>query len=149
MTSEPAALPDLRRVVTGHDSSGVAIVRSDDLTQASAMWRGIKFGPLWTSQSVPTDDNNSDVDGATRALNGDMGIVMRDGVTLRYTDLAPGASAALHRTSSLDHNILITGKLVLVMEDGSETLLQTPGDVVVQRGTLHAWRNPGPGRVRE
>lgn len=34
------------------------------------------------------------------------------------------------------------------MEDGSETLLENPGDVVVQRGTIHGWKNPGPGWAR-
>lgn len=34
------------------------------------------------------------------------------------------------------------------MEDGSETLLDNPGDIVIQRGTMHAWRNPGPGWTR-
>lgn len=34
------------------------------------------------------------------------------------------------------------------MEDGSETLIENPGDVVIQRGTVHAWKNPGPGWVR-
>ncbi|KAJ8495616.1 hypothetical protein ONZ51_g1619 [Trametes cubensis] len=62
--------------------------------------------------------------------------------------MAPGASAAAHRTSSLDHNILISGKLILVMEDGSETLLDQPGDIVVQRGTIHGWKNPGPEWTR-
>ena len=42
----------------------------------------------------------------------------------------------------------MTGKLLLVMEDGSEVLLEHPGDTVVQRGTIHAWKNPGPGWAR-
>ena len=42
----------------------------------------------------------------------------------------------------------VSGKLILVMEDGSETLIENPGDVVVQRGTVHAWKNPGPEWVR-
>lgn len=38
--------------------------------------------------------------------------------------------------------------MILVMEDGSETLIDNPGDTVVQRGTIHAWRNPGPEWTR-
>jgi hypothetical protein len=37
---------------------------------------------------------------------------------------------------------IVAGELILIMEDGAETYLRTPGDTVVQRGTLHAWRNP-------
>ena len=32
----------------------------------------------------------------------------------------------------------------MVMEDGSEHLIDQPGSIVVQKGTMHAWRNPGP-----
>lgn len=48
-----------------------------------------------------------------------------------------------HRTSSVDLNILVQGELVLIMEDGSEKHLKNPGDTVVQKGTIHGWRNPG------
>ncbi|PSS37660.1 hypothetical protein PHLCEN_2v484 [Hermanssonia centrifuga] len=34
------------------------------------------------------------------------------------------------------------------MEDGSEHLLDQPGSIVIQRGTMHAWRNPGPEWAR-
>jgi len=89
-----------------------------------------------------------DVDGSKRTPDGDFGIVMRNGTSLRYTDLAPGATAALHRTSSLDYNILISGKLILVLDDGVEAAFDTPGDLIIQRGTIHAWRNPGPEWTR-
>ncbi|KAI0669831.1 hypothetical protein C8Q78DRAFT_148326 [Trametes maxima] len=91
---------------------------------------------------------NSRTDGAARKADGDLGIVKKSGTNLQYTDLAPGATATSHRTSSLDYNILISGKLILIMEDGLETTFDTPGDVVVQRGTIHAWKNPGPEWAR-
>lgn len=37
---------------------------------------------------------------------------------------------------------LVSGELILIMEDGTEKLLKNPGDVVIQKGSLHAWRNP-------
>ena len=37
----------------------------------------------------------------------------------------------------------VSGEVVLVFPDGAETHLKNPGDTVVQRGTNHAWRNPG------
>ena len=42
----------------------------------------------------------------------------------------------------------VSGKLILEMEDGTEVLLENPGDTVVMRGALHAWRNPGPEWAR-
>jgi len=41
---------------------------------------------------------------------------------------------------TVDYNILISGELVLMLEEG-EVTLSGPGDVVVQRNTNHAWRN--------
>ncbi|MGI4813601.1 MAG: cupin domain-containing protein [Janthinobacterium lividum] len=46
----------------------------------------------------------------------------------------------MHKTETVDFIVIISGRLRLVMDEG-ETLLQ-PGDVVIQRGTNHAWSNP-------
>ena len=45
----------------------------------------------------------------------------------------------MHRTESIDYGIVISGEITLVLDRG-ETLLKQ-GDVVVQRGTNHAWAN--------
>ena len=37
----------------------------------------------------------------------------------------------------------MSGEVILVFPDGTETYLKNPGDTVVQRGTNHAWKNPG------
>ncbi|KAI1797943.1 hypothetical protein LXA43DRAFT_275784 [Ganoderma leucocontextum] len=143
-------LPGIRRIVTGHSSDGVAVVKTDSVVDSHDVglaMPGVRVGPIWKTGALPVPDNNQEKDDATRPLDGGLG-VMKNGTNLQYTDLAPGASAPLHRTSSLDHNILLSGRLILIMEDGSEILLDKPGDTVVQRGTIHAWRNPGPEWTR-
>ncbi|CDO71621.1 hypothetical protein BN946_scf184911.g91 [Trametes cinnabarina] len=168
-TESTGVLPGVRRVVTGHRvDDGLAIVKSDELMPSREAKQGhpdIRVGALWATDSIP-HRNATRTDGATRKPDGDFGIVKKSGTNLQYTDLAPGATVAAHRTSSLDHNVLseqhivfqsgcaliidtvVSGKLVLIMEDGSETLLDKPGDLVVQRGTIHAWRNPGADWAR-
>ena len=42
----------------------------------------------------------------------------------------------------LTYMYLVSGKVVLMTDDGTETLVENPGDVVIQRGNMHAWRNP-------
>ncbi|TBU35322.1 hypothetical protein BD311DRAFT_745963 [Dichomitus squalens] len=146
-----APLPGVRRIVTGHSADGVAVAKVDgivDSLEVGPKMPGVRVGSMWKTGALPVKDNNDETDGATRAPDGDFGMIMKSGTNLQYTDLAPGASAPMHRTSSLDHNILLSGKLILIMEDGSETLLEKPGDTVVQRGTIHAWRNPGPEWTR-
>lgn len=49
----------------------------------------------------------------------------------------------MHRTPTLDYIVVIQGLLELILDSG-ETRLLHPGDTVVQRGTMHAWRNPSP-----
>jgi len=65
-----------------------------------------------------------------------------NGTNLRCTDLAPDTETPMHRTVSLDYNILLQGELILTLDDGSETHLKNPGDTVITKGSMHAWRNP-------
>ena len=53
----------------------------------------------------------------------------------------------MHRYAS-DLLRSVAGKIILEMEDGSETLIEGVGDIVIQKGTVHGWRNPGPGWTR-
>jgi quercetin dioxygenase-like cupin family protein len=53
----------------------------------------------------------------------------------------PG-SPGMHTTDIVDYGICIRGELWLELDDGAEERI-TPGTVVVQRGTRHAWRNRG------
>lgn len=48
----------------------------------------------------------------------------------------------MHTTDSVDYGVCLTGELYLELDDGAEQHL-TPGTLVVQRGTRHAWRNRG------
>jgi len=140
----------LRRVVTAHDGA-LGTVRADGplLSQAYPGQSTSRFGVVWTFDRVPTNDNNIEDDGAEREVKGPgLGIVHEGGAACRYSDLAPGARVPMHRTTSVDLNILVHGELVLIMEDGSETHLKTPGDTVVQRGTAHGWYNPGDTYAR-
>ncbi|TFK57125.1 hypothetical protein OE88DRAFT_1650721 [Heliocybe sulcata] len=139
-----STLPDLRRVVTAHDAEGNAIVESDVGIPSQPMgdYEGLAVGTVWASAPIPAKDNNLPEDGAKRYVGGN-GLVVPNGAGLRYTDLGPGAITPMHRTSSVDYNVLIQGELTLIMEDGSETHVKNPGDVVIQKGTNHAWCNPG------
>jgi len=48
---------------------------------------------------------------------------------------------SMHRTRTIDYLIILTGEVTLVLDEGEVVL--KPFDVVVQRGTSHAWRNTG------
>lgn len=127
----------VRRVVTGHDADGRARFVSD----ATFEPRDVPSGDaamclVWTAPNLPVD-NNDPVDGRER----DAGTTLRGGSVIRIVDLYPGQQSPMHRTSSIDYGIVLSGQLELELDDGVRTLLH-PGDIVVQRGTMHLWRNP-------
>jgi uncharacterized cupin superfamily protein len=45
----------------------------------------------------------------------------------------------MHRTESVDYGIVLEGAMTLVLDDSEVALAQ--GDIVIQRGTNHAWAN--------
>jgi len=140
--SSPSQRPEVRRIVTSHDDKGLGTIQNDSQLRFEDIpgMNGARAAAVWvTADGLPTNDNNTSEDGANRVVNG---IVSLNGTNLLCTDLAPGAQTPMHRTTSLDYNILLQGELILIMDDGSETHLKNPGDTVIQKGTMHAWRNP-------
>ena len=131
------ALPPVRRVVTGHDANGLAVVHSDtEFTVEPIAIGGADFALMWTTATVPVD-NNDETDGRTR----DAGLTINQGSVIRIVDLWPGSVSPMHRTSSIDYGIVLAGTVELELDGGSKTLIG-PGSVIVQRGTNHLWRNP-------
>ena len=160
---------NIRRVVTGHDATGKAIVLTDgnppNITRSDVQ-DDLSFYELWntgenhivTAQThEPTDDHTD-----TAPPKG--------GTVIRVVDIPPegqdgpkfdkeqakklfeavglgenaehtvtGRHPLMHRTESIDYGIVLEGQIVLLLDD-SEVVLEV-GDVVVQRGTIHAWTN--------
>lgn len=130
-------LPPVRRVVTGHDAAGKAVVTSDATFASTPNPAGTaEFTLIWTSQGSPIDN-----DDATDGRDRDTDLTLPGGSVIRVVDMLPQTTAPMHRTSSLDYGIVISGKIELILDDQSATLVE-PGGVVVQRGTIHSWRNP-------
>ena len=48
----------------------------------------------------------------------------------------------MHTTRTIDFEIVLSGEVVLELDDGATVHLH-PGDTVVQNGTRHRWHNPG------
>ncbi len=119
-----------RRVVTGLDSNGRSCVLID----------GPSERVIWSTDSFPAD--NSGVEDA-----GGGGFAFPDqGTLFRYYDFPPGYRIGLHASDTIDYAVVLAGEIVLATET-SETVLRA-GDVIVDRGTLHAWRNESDGDCR-
>lgn len=160
----------VRRVVTGHDASGKAVVLSDSeppLVIRSPVQPGLAFHEIWNTTEMPMPLAAA-YDEPTHKHSGTA--PPKGGTVIRIVDLPPegpdgpqfdkeqsrelfsavglaenaerhkpGRHPLMHRTESIDYGIVLSGEIVLLLDD-SEVHLKT-GDVVVQRGTVHAWTN--------
>jgi hypothetical protein len=129
--------PGVRRIITGHNAQGRSyIIRDDRITTGAfpSLYKAtgdlpLGPGPAGEPQKImPTD---------APQLEPSLG-----GSSFHFVTLPPtprGAKPGWHRTMTLDYNILLGGELVLMVDEGETTL--RPGDVVIQRNTMHAWRN--------
>lgn len=136
---------EVRRVITGHDPNGKAIAASDErMTGVSAPARPyISRCEIWSTDKMPVD-NSMAAEAAQKK-----GFVVRhnyvgngQGSVIRITEFAPGAPKFMHRTETVDYAILLSGECDLELDDGKTVHLKQ-GDIVVQRGTMHAWVNNG------
>jgi quercetin dioxygenase-like cupin family protein len=124
----------IRRVVTGHDASGKAIVTIDETLPGVSMRPGVSATVAWTSEGFPVD-NNGDTDEAKRQT----GTTHTNGTVFRIIEFAPGNGGRNHRTDSIDYAVVMSGEIDMDL-DGEEVHLKV-GDVIVQRGTIHNWIN--------
>ena len=136
----------IRRIVTGHDANGKAIVASDEhMMGVSAPARpGISRCEIWSADKMPVDNSEGAAAEAQRK-----GFVVRynyvgsgQGNVCRVVEFAPGGAKFMHRTETLDYAILLKGECDLELDDG-KTIHMKQGDICVQRGTIHAWVNNG------
>jgi naringenin degradation protein FdeH len=158
----------IRRVVTGKDATGKAIAVIDAV--AASVHRREELGVtntlLWVTDSIPADLSNRE-DAANRKI----GVEPPPGGTIfRVIEFAPerevkadyatrlrifqGLGLApegesrekprdptMHRTKTIDYALILSGEIDMLLDE-SEIHLK-PGDVVIQRGTNHAWVNRG------
>lgn len=138
-TGNGIELPDgMRRIVTGHDPEGKSYIVSDERVTSGSFPNLFQttgadpFGP------GPEDTPRNLLPTDSPQLEPAVG-----GANFVFVTLPPTMSNAelfWHRTETVDINVLLGGELILVLEK-EETTLQ-PGDAVIQRNTMHAWKNP-------
>lgn len=127
-----------RRVVTGHDANGKAVVLFDGPCGNIISHRpGQERSLIWMNDTLPAN-NEGDEDMGER----DVGVGTRGGAIFGIVRTEPGTRPRMHRTETIDYGVIVKGSLVLELDDGVEVELKT-GDVFVQRGTIHAWHNRG------
>lgn len=130
----------IRRVVTGHDETGKAVVTFDSVPQSIGPMRpGVTGCVAWTTDKTPADLLGDEDMGLRPVATAHAG-----GTVFRIVEYQPGAAPRNHRTASIDYGVVMSGEIDMVLDDGVTVHLRA-GDVLVQRGTIHNWVNRGSG----
>ena len=158
----------VRRIVTGHDGHGRSLVQEDGPPPRVATLggeNGTTFHEIWNTRATPAPIDRTSGEppeagisllpppGGTRIRildippdDGTVAALPREAVRALFEAIGAGHALAenpphplMHRTETLDYGIVLEGELVLILDDG-ETVVRA-GDIIVQRGTSHAWAN--------
>ena len=146
MRSDKPDYPPIRRIVTGHDAHGLAKVITDG---PATNWKSGSPGTvstlIWSTDSTPADISAGETieDLGARLLGT---APPANGTRFAVIDFPPGNSGRMHRTETIDYVIVIAGEIDMDMDNSTVRL--KAGDVMVQRGTNHAWVNRGSERAR-
>jgi quercetin dioxygenase-like cupin family protein len=127
----------IRRVVTGHDAQGRALVAIDEVC-GNVISRRPNHAScvVWSTREFPAD-NGDERDGAAR----EVATTDPNGTVFRIVEYRPGVAPRNHRTESIDYAVVLAGGIDMELE--GETVQLRAGDVLVQRGTVHNWVNRG------
>jgi mannose-6-phosphate isomerase-like protein (cupin superfamily) len=126
-----------RRVVTGRDATGRAVVKIDEIAKNLVLSRpGATSCVVWTTEGFPVANTGEEDEGLRKT-----GTTLDNGTVFRILELAPGVSPRNHRTDSIDYAVVMSGEVDMELDD--TTVHLKAGDVLVQRGTIHNWVNRG------
>ncbi|MDB5980216.1 MAG: cupin 2 protein [Pseudomonas sp.] len=158
----------IRRIVTGHDEQGNSVFVSDDNTPRAEAFTSIPghaMAQLWMTGANPTLPE----EGSDPTLSHPSLIPSQGGTSFAVFDFPPdhvmqnpvdGAQAfeeltralpglietfepdhpGMHTTPTIDYGIILEGEMWLELDNGEARLIKA-GDIVIQNGTRHAWRN--------
>ncbi len=158
----------VRRVVTGQVDGGKSVFVSDEEVEpvTLAISPGSEFHRLWGADDtvqLPTDGSEPKYNHYFPPVGGfrwgfftlpSAGTPLPEGLDIptalqEMEEKLPGmaghmepADPGMHTTHTVDFEVVLSGEVVLELDDGAEVTLK-PGDTVVQNGTRHRWHNRG------
>ncbi len=127
-----------RRVVSGLGEDGRSTIIIDGEVPPATSMSG-RSAVVWRSAGVPVDNSGTaDVDPGNVSVQGLSG----PGTLFMIHTFPPDHGSGepfWHATDSIDYLTMISGEVVFVTQTGETTV--RAGDVLVDRGIVHAWRN--------
>ena len=132
---------NIRRVVTGHDANGRAKVLIDAIAdnERPGSAAGQFSAMMWATDSMPVEiPVGEDAEDMGARQLGTYPPV--NGTRFMIAEYPPGNTPRMHRTETIDYIIVLDGEIDMELDDGQWVTIRQ-GDVMIQRGTYHAWRN--------
>ncbi|MEO6717463.1 MAG: cupin domain-containing protein [Novosphingobium sp.] len=120
-----------RRVVTGLDAQGTSCI----LIDGPVPQFGGSSHMIWRTPTIPADNSGSDDMAVAYAMEH----LHDGGSNFMFVTFPPHMGPHMHATDTLDYLVILSGQIVIQLEAGEVVL--NPGDLVVDRGVAHAWRN--------
>ena len=138
--------PPIRRFVTGHDANHVAkVVMRGPATNAKHPSAGTVSTLIWSTDRTPADIAiGEQIEDLGARIMGTA--PPADGTRFAVIDFPPGNTPRMHRTETIDYVIVLEGEIEMDMDASTVKLKQ--GDIMIQRGTNHAWANRSDKRAR-
>ena len=129
---------NLRRVVTGINDEGKSIILIDgDATNYKEMVSGFSRTDIWTTETKPVDNTGNEDMGAREVL-----FPSQSGTLFTYVEIYPGHGVdepGWHATDTADYVVILKGEVYFLLDE--EEVLLKAGDMLVIRGSNHAWAN--------
>jgi len=123
-----------RRIVSGLDSQGKSAILINDEMQPSEAGAAL----AWITTSAPADN-------IAMPPIGDLvfgfDLMHSAASTFILVRMPPGATSEMHTTDTVDYITMISGRITFTVE--TEEITLAPGDLLVDRGISHSWRNDG------
>ncbi len=138
--ADEAIDPDyaIRRIVTGHDAAGKAIVTMDGSAPRQNRRGGVISTLIWGSDESPAEVWTGEDFGARENILEPP----PNGSWFRIVEFPAGGPGRRHRTDTVDYVICMSGEIDMELDDGA-TVHMVAGDAMVQQGTHHSWINRG------
>lgn len=139
MSPAPPGFSAIRRIVTRNDEQGRAVVWLDgEATNHRPGYEGRRSTLIWATGALPANFRTEEDAGQWQ-----LGTPPPPGGSrFAVIETLPGETyPALHRTDTIDYVICLAGEITMDLDDSTVTM--GPGDVLVQLGTNHGWRNAG------
>jgi mannose-6-phosphate isomerase-like protein (cupin superfamily) len=131
----------VRRVVTGQDRKGKAVVASDEVLEATGDKQSIGLY-LWGADEparFPNDGSKPPMSGGNSPGPSGYRIVV---MTIAPDSEWPNQKQRMHATDTVDLQVVISGELSMELDDGVCVHVK-PGEFIIQNGTIHRWFNRG------